>query len=784
MILAWAKRPNFWLLIATVVFFAAASISAGRMVAEQRTLFWSYRTGTWLVAEAQTEMQRTIIRSREFRIAPSLASLDALKVQFEVLWSRIPLILESDEGREIRKIPVVVANAERIAAALPALERALDAVNPAVPQSIAAFDAAVEEVDPLFDEMVQVVLVRDQVRDQANAIARNQWVTLGALIVAILTGFALIIGNLLQTRRIGRLYKNLVSSEEAQATKLMAIAASGDGIAMFSEAGVFEYSNEALRKLIGARIDRDVQLAGTHWRRFIHPESARLLMRAIAELPAGGHWSGEVRGLTLYGEPCDWDVTVMRRSEGGYVAVIRDLANRKSVERQQHMLQDQLHRAQKMEAIGVLTGGVAHDFNNILAAISGYGSLLQDDLRDRPNEAQMAQQILVAASRGAELVKSMLAFSRPDQGDFGPIDFTAACREAAAMAGSSVRGSASFEVEIEDRPLRVMGDATQIVRAIVNLCVNARDAVEGGAGAVKLEVSSTSIDGGCAEGLHKFAAEFKLAEATPMPAEKDGTRAGAIRFQKLNDGRSRAWIGGLPGRGEYIRVRVADTGSGIPFSILERMFDPFFTTKDVGRGTGLGLSSVLGVVVAHQGAIAVDTTVGKGTTIDLIFPLLAAAGTQAEAPAPAVAQPAAAAPEARRIARQVLVVDDDAAAGSALTLILERLGCEPVFCADPREALAAVREAPDAFNLVITDLTMPHLTGIELAQQLRDCGYRGHLALATGRPQDIDHAERRRFDVANVIKKPFTVMAIAETLAVIDRLESDSTPTETRAAAG
>ncbi len=733
-------------------------------------------------------MQRTIIRSREFRIAPSGASLDALKVQFEILWSRIPLILDSDEGREIRKIPVVVANAERIAATLPALEQALDAVDPADPRTIAGFDAAVEGVDPLFDEMVQVVLVRDQVRDQANAIARNQWVTLGALIVAILTGFALIIGNLLQTRRIGRLYRNLVSSEEAQATKLMAIAASGDGIAMFSESGVFEYSNEALRMLIGARIDRDVQLSGTHWRRFIHPESARLLMRAIAELPAGGHWSGEVRGLTLYGEPCDWDVTVMRRGEGGYVAVIRDLANRKSVERQQHMLQDQLHRAQKMEAIGVLTGGVAHDFNNILAAISGYGSLLQDDLRDRPAEAQMAQQILVAASRGAELVKSMLAFSRPDQGDFGQIDFTAACREAAAMAGSSVRGSASFEVEIEDRPLPVMGDATQIVRAIVNLCVNARDAVEVGSGAVKLEVSSTSIDGGCAEGLHKFAAEFKLAETQPMPAEKDGTRAGAIRFQKLSDGRSRAWIGGLPGKGEYIRVRVADNGTGIPFNILERMFDPFFTTKDVGRGTGLGLSSVLGVVVAHQGAIAVDTTVGKGTTIDLIFPLLETAAARVTprvgAQVPAIPLPAAAAaPEGRRVARHVLVVDDDAAAGSALTLILERLGCEPVFCEDPREALAAVQEAPDAFNLVITDLTMPHLTGIELARKLRECGYRGHLALATGRPQDIDHAERRRFNVANVIKKPFTVMAIAETLAVIDRLESDGTPAEPVAAA-
>ena len=780
MIFGWAKRLNFWLLVATVVFFAAAATSAGRMVAEQRALFWSYRTGTWLVAEAQTELQRTIIRSREFRMAPSAESLDALKLQFEVLWSRIPLIRESKEGTEIRKIPVVQSNADRIAAALPELERDLGKVDPARPDSISAFDAAVEEIDPLFDEMVQVVLVRDQIRDRANPVLRDQWVTLTALMVAILAGFGLILGNLLQTRRIGGLYRNLVSAEQAQATKLMAIAASGEGIAMFNESGLFEYSNEAFRKLVGARIDRDVQIAGTHWRRFVHPEAARDLMRAIAHLPAGGHWSGELRGQTLYGDPCDWDVTVLRRSEGGYVAVVRDLANRKSVERQQRLLQDQLHRAQKMEAIGVLTGGVAHDFNNILAAIAGYGSLLQEDLADRPEELQMARQILVAASRGAELVKSMLAFSKPDQGDFARIDFTAACREAAAMAGSSIRGSASFEVDIEDQPLQVTGDATQIVRAIVNLCVNARDAVEGGSGMVKLEVSNTSIDGGCADGLRKFTAELQISDSGPGSPAKGDSRPGAIRFQKLGDGRSRAWIGGLPGKGDYIRVRVSDNGTGIPFSVLERMFDPFFTTKDVGRGTGLGLSSVLGVVSAHQGAIAVDTTVGTGTTIDLIFPMLQAT----EASAIAAPQLGKVGPKAAAAAaRQVLVVDDDAAAGSALTLILERLGCEAVFCADPREALAAVRDAPNCFSLVITDFTMPHLTGVELAREMRAAGYTGHVALATGQPQGFDQAERRQFNIANVIKKPFTVMAIAETMVMIDRLEAENPSPEIRAAA-
>lgn len=753
-LLARLAKRDVWLFVATVVFLVAAIVSAVQMYRVGSALIASIRTGNWLVVEANAEFHNTLSASKSFRLDPTAAQLDELKLRFDVFWSRVPLIIDSAEGEAVRRIPVVLANAQKVEAALPALDDALTRAVIGDPASAVPFEAMLEQLEPAMEEMVRVLLIQDEARYRLEALGPATIVSGGMFILAVLAGFALAIGNQIQRSRLQKLFQQQVAIDQARATQLTAIESSGEGIAMFDAMGQLRYSNEAFHHLIDDDFTRT--LTRESWRRFLMPDAVRAILRGLRATPLGQSWKGEVHGRTLKGEQRDWEVAITRSKEGDFVALFRDLAERKATERERAEIQEQMHRVEKMDAVGRLAGGVAHDFNNILAAIAGFGALLQLDLENQPEQRAMVDQILIAAGRGKELVQSIMTFSRAEKAERRTTDVAAACREAATMAAMSIEGPAVLETQISSEPMPVLANATQITRAIVNLCINARDALQNNRGTIRLEVARVEIDGGRSAGLRGAAAD------NPKAGES------VVRFEEVAPDHARGWIGTLTRAGPHVRIRVSDQGSGIPLTVMERIFDPFFTTKEVGRGTGLGLSSVLGIVSAHGGAIAIDSVVGKGTVFDLLLPIEASEEHAAEA--------GTAAEQSGNIAgARVLVVDDDVAANAALVGILERIGCEPSSCGSGREALELLTDEPDLFDVVITDFNMPEMSGIELAAALRDQSYRKPIVLVTGRAQDAVPADRAKFGIDLVLAKPFSLRDVAGVIwSVMNRTPVDS----------
>jgi signal transduction histidine kinase/CheY-like chemotaxis protein len=684
----------------------------------------------------------TRLAAADFTLDPSRASLDALKLRFDVFWSRIPIILDSSESAGVREIPEIEQGTRAISALLPLLDEKLALAKVGDAASLRPFmDLFVQAEQPL-EKMVQRLLVQDEERYRSRELQEGMWLTVGALAVALLAGVALIVGNIIKTRRMSQLYERNRATEQERATQLAAIESSGEGIAILDRRGRLRYSNEAFHSLIEDDYGRDLTMMD--WRAMLSRRSALSIVRHFGR--ASHAWRGEVTGRTLAGHLRDWEVHVMAREEGGYVALLRDLTDRNKSDQQRQEMMETLHRADKMSAIGRVAGGVAHDFNNILAAISGFATLLEISLQDKPRQLHMLQQINAAANRGKELVKSIMTFSRAEQVERHPIDAGDICREAATMVGVSITAPATLEVDIEDGPLPILGNLTQIDGAVVNLCINALDALVEGRGKVRLEVRRVHIDGGRAAGMQGTAGRSAI--EAPLLIEQVGPQ------------HTRLLIGFLAETPRHhLRIRVADTGTGMTEDVMRHMFEPFFTTKQVGEGTGLGLSSVLGIVTAHDGVIAVDSTLGEGTTFDIILPLLdnaAISAAQTQRPTPA---------HLPTTGLSILLIDDDAQAREALDLSLQALGCDTSVCDSGEEALALLKDEPNLFDLVITDYLMPRMNGLELVAQLRARGYDRPVILTSGRLQDVSPAERAKVRIDGVLGKPFVLREVGELVA-------------------
>jgi len=364
-------------------------------------------------------------------------------------------------------------------------------------------------------------------------------------------------------------------------------------------------------------------------------------------------------------------------------------------------LEAQLLQAQKLESLGTLAGGIAHDFNNLLTSILGYCELagasaganaeVQDDLRE----------IRIAGVRARDLVAQILTFSRQRNVTLVPLDLAEPVAEALKLIRAST--PATIEIDVRLTSGHVRADATQIHQIVVNLCNNAAHAMRDRRG--RLEVS-----------LERLEVSARLAGEVP-------------ELQA----------------GPAMRLTVADTGCGMDAATLQRVFDPFFTTKAPGEGTGLGLSIVQGIVRSHHGALRVRSTPGTGTTFELFFPLTTATAT--------ASPPTAAVP--RGDGEEILVVDDERAVGAFVAKKLEQLGYRPTVFTDPRAALAEITAAPQRFHAMVTDLTMPGLTGAELVQQCRAAGADVPTVVITGYGTDSVHTALRSLPRCVVLSKPF-----------------------------
>jgi PAS domain S-box-containing protein len=350
-------------------------------------------------------------------------------------------------------------------------------------------------------------------------------------------------------------------------------------------------------------------------------------------------------------------------------------------------LEEQLHRSQKMEAVGRLAGGIAHDFNNILGAVLGFAGLLLEDLPEGTAQHGFAERIVKAGERAKELVRQILAFSRGTSVERKLTDLNQIVVETREMLRGSLPSSTQFDVATSNEDLIVEVNAAQMNQVLVNLCLNANDAIAGEPGRISVEVAR--------------ATEEELAALT-------APQNGGYRHSPYND----EIVAGTVRRDEnYARLTVTDTGSGMNTEVLERIFDPFYTTKDRGRGTGLGLAVIHGIVLGYDGACVVRSRPGAGTTFVVYLPL-AAPGLQPE--------PEASATPMLRGRERVLIVDDETDLGDALAIGLERLGYEVVAIENPEEALQILIESPDSWDVVISDQVMPQMKGLTLYDRLKE----------------------------------------------------------------
>jgi CheY-like chemotaxis protein len=325
------------------------------------------------------------------------------------------------------------------------------------------------------------------------------------------------------------------------------------------------------------------------------------------------------------------------------------------------------------------------------------------------------------------------------------VEETLTMLSATMPATVALRGHVDAGVDSDQ--LIVEGDMTQIGQVLMNLCVNARDALPEDSGNVWMELTRVDIDGGCAEGLRSV-------DATPGKA--------VMRIRSDPDGKHhRMWVGTLAEGGRCAQITVRDSGTGMDRSIMERMFEPFFTTKSIGKGTGLGLAAVHGIVAAHGGAITVESVIGEGTTFRILLPL--AANPVAEAVT-------ADRPSASRGRELVLLVDDETEVVAMTTRCLERLGYEVASCEDPVDAWETFAEDPDAWDVVVTDHTMPGLTGLELARRMLERRAGLPIVLCTGYSEAANEETASAIGIAAFLNKPVDPNKLAATLrAVLDR---------------
>jgi PAS domain S-box-containing protein len=396
-----------------------------------------------------------------------------------------------------------------------------------------------------------------------------------------------------------------------------------------------------------------------------------------------------------------------------FVSLARDISERKAAEGAQARLEAELHRAQKMEAIGTLAGGIAHDFNNILGAILGYGEIAQCKVADsRPLDDEL-DQVMQAGQRGKRLVEHILAFSRSGAGISSPVHVQSVVAEALALIAASLPAGVRLEQRLDAGNAAITGDATQLHQVAMNLCTNAIQAMPHG-GALSLSLDRAEV------------------------------------------AQQRALSHGVLEPGAYVRLEVADTGTGIPRAALERIFDPFFTTKGVGKGTGLGLSLVLGIVIDYHGAIDVSTTEGAGSIFRVWLP---SAGE--------LSMPADEALEALAFGdgESVMIVDDEKPLVRLAEETLAQLGYDPAGFDSSVAALEAFRAEPERYDIVLTDATMPELTGTDLAREIHRLRPNLPIVLMSGYqgPQLTEMAHA--VGVCEILHKPLVSRDLGRSLA-------------------
>ena len=396
----------------------------------------------------------------------------------------------------------------------------------------------------------------------------------------------------------------------------------------------------------------------------------------------------------------------------GATVVVHDITEQKQAEEEKKNLEYQLQQAQKMEAIGTLAGGIAHDFNNILSVIIGYTELILMNANVDAEVRQNLKEVFNASKHARDMVKQILAFSRQNKQERKPIQVAHIAKEAIKMLRASLPATISIQQHIEKDTGVIEADPTQIHQVLMNLCTNAAHAINEKDGVLKISLGNVELD-------QKAAADIPNLKA-----------------------------------GSYLKLSVKDSGEGIHPDAQQQIFNPYFTTKEKGKGTGLGLAVVQGIVKSYNGAVTVESEVAKGSEFHVYLPTIRrklTAEDEISTPLPMGSE-------------RILLIDDEQPLVEIGKLMLERLGYSVATRTSSIEALELFKADPDRFDLVITDIVMPNMTGDKLAKKMM--GIRTDIAvvLCTGYSEKFTRRNACEMGIQTFLMKPLVMRDLANTV--------------------
>jgi PAS domain S-box-containing protein len=426
-----------------------------------------------------------------------------------------------------------------------------------------------------------------------------------------------------------------------------------------------------------------------------------LVQEVLVTLPQGNRWFHNTLQPLEYG----------RERIKAVLSISLDITEQKQAEVDRNKLQAQLHQAQKMEAIGTLAGGIAHDFNNILGAILGYAELVRDDCSQNSETVRDLDQIILAGNRAKDLVRQILAFSRQAEAEKIPLQPAFIVKEALKLLRASLPTTIAIIQDIDAETAPILADPTQIHQLTVNLCTNAFHAMEEQGGTLTVSLSSVHLP---------------------------------HREQGENDGMATE---------TFVRLSISDTGTGIAPEIRENIFDPYFTTKVAGKGTGIGLSIVHGIVTSYGGTITCESQPGQGTTFHITLPALTELAPMIEDLDKEAAIPAG--------NERILLIDDEEILIEITQTMLQRLGYHVTVRRSSLEALSSFQNQPEAYDLVITDQTMPGMTGMDLARCMLQIRPNLPIILCTGYSSLISEDKAMAMGIKGFALKPLAKKDIA-----------------------
>ncbi|MEA2108157.1 MAG: transporter substrate-binding domain-containing protein [Pseudomonadota bacterium] len=491
------------------------------------------------------------------------------------------------------------------------------------------------------------------------------------------------------------------------------LEANPDPMIVYNHEGCPTYLNPAFTRVFGWQFD---ELKGRPIP-FVPNDQQQITKEKIADLFRNGQSLGfETRRYTKEGNLLEVLVSAATIKDSfsgqvnGVVVNITDLSTTRQLEKR-------LRQSEKMEVIGTLAGGIAHDFNNILTAIIGYSELGQQKAEHGQATVKEHERVMVAAEKAANLVKQLLTFSRRAEPERKLLDFRQVVEEAVTMIKRVIPKMVSIHLSFAEELNTITADANQINQIIFNLCTNASDAMPQG-GEIHLEVKNVQVD------HEQCAACGKLFS------------------------------------GKFVQLQVTDSGQGMDEDTLKNIFDPFFTTKEVGKGTGLGMSTVFGIMEAHNGHITCRSQIHQGTTFRLFFPLSSAAETP---------------PEKIMVAEKdiwegnetILVVDDEEFLREIASGSLIQFGYKPILAASGEEALETYRHQRAAISLVVLDISMPGMGGFKCLTALRELNPEVKVVMASGYFSDKLQKDPLRMGARDYLNKPYTATQLAQKIRTV-----------------